>query len=182
MALAGGLVLAGCGDEEPVDDPTSAPTASETASAEPSVAPPTLPSEAATESDTGAGDFTRHWFALLTHSYATGDTAALREASHPDCGTCSNLIAEIRSTVDAGQRYQGGAVTVVDALSPPLDGVSPVDVSTRTSQQALTVVNSDGSVIETEPAEELRLIVRLEWTADGWVVRAIADADALEDR
>lgn len=160
LAAAALVALAGCSDDEPASEPTNEPSASTTASPSPTptAVAPTLPPDAARPDATGAEAFTRYWFDLVSHAYASGDAGGLRALSDPECATCLAIADEIDAQYQSGGRFTGGAVSVVAAV-PAAAANEVTVVSSAYNQTAITPISSRGDegvasiAVEGKPVE-----------------------------
>ena len=159
-------LIVGCSPDP--DEPTRLPPA-ETSS--PSPVALALPSEAAAETPQGAAAFARYYFDLVDEGFRTGDAAGVRRVSHPECDGCNNLIAAIEQEPAAGERIEGGEFSILFAEAAPLQGEDAI-VDFRYAVSELRVLDSDGTVLRSTPAEpEIDGQLRLVRSADGWIVR-----------
>ncbi|MFC3688532.1 DUF6318 family protein [Aquipuribacter hungaricus] len=133
----------------------SGPSSGPSSSAEPSggaglpsdgpVTAPVLPELATQQTPEGAVAFTQWWFDTLNYATATGDTAGLRAASDPGCGTCQNYIEEIDAAYGAGGAIEGGLFTVrVDPAGAIQD--LGVRLAVYADSQAMQVFDDQGAV------------------------------------
>lgn len=140
---------------EPTPEPTSGPSSGPSSSVGPSsgggppseatVAAPVMPELATQQTPEGAVAFTQWWFDTLNYATATGDTAGLRAASDPGCGTCQNYIEEIDAAYGAGGVIEGGLFTVrVDPAGAIQD--LGVRVAVYADSQAMQVVDDQGAI------------------------------------
>lgn len=172
LVLAAGAALAGCsGDGSAAPAPLPS-IASPTPALVPS--PPALASE---DSPQGAAAFAGYFVEAISAAFASGDAAAVRALSDPECGGCNNFVDAIEEPLPPGERVEGGALSVVFAESPPVDG-GDVIVTIRYAIEEVRVVGDSGDVIRTTPAEpaidaEMRLIR----TGNSWRVMGFRSAD-----
>ncbi len=137
-----------------------------------------LPSEAAQATPQGAAAFTRFYFGVLNRAFAAGDAAQVRELSDPGCDACNNLIRAIEEEPDPGERVEGGDYQIVFAESPPTNA-GDVVVEVRYALTEVRVVNPQGDVVRTEPAEPgIDAQVRLLRRGDSWIVRGFRNVEA----
>lgn len=190
LALALGLLIAGCSGEEPNDAaprapstgtaaPSSSPTPTTSApvssAATSTPAPPEMPPEARELTAAGAEAFVRYWFHLVNYGYASGDTSLLRSVSAESCQTCASTIETIENQYASGGSFRGGQISlpVVVASSPDASNASLVSISL--DQEPLQRLNSGGDVMETSDGEaDLSLGVLVEGASGTWRMAAIA--------
>ncbi|MBO1266660.1 DUF6318 family protein [Arthrobacter cavernae] len=120
------LVLAGCtGSPAPTTSSrsTSAPTATATPNYRPADAQgkaenvplPVLPDSAKAHTKEGLQAFMKHWVALLSYAYETGDTKPLFEVTGTHCQTCNDIKVTMDDTYSNGGWVSGGSVAYVSA-------------------------------------------------------------------
>lgn len=126
--LIGLLTLAGCGGDPSA---TPSPDASTTASATPSPTAepaPEMPAAATKRTKAGAIAFVRHYITLSNRAVTTGEVAALRRLSTPECASCSNLMNETTALYAAGGSIRGGDL-IPRTLSVPDQGFHPAEAT-----------------------------------------------------
>lgn len=168
------LSLTACTGDEPAPPPSSSQvsTTSVPTTSEPTVAAPEMPAASAVETDQGAMEFVRHFFALSNYAYQSGDVAPLREVSEASCSGCLELIDAVTQSTADGSTFSGERYKLISVNSPdPQNGKAIVAVAFE--RPAITRNYPDGTTATTEatPAERVRL--RLGWGANGWTVEAI---------
>ena len=110
------LGVAGCSADEA--EPATLPAVgSGSASAPPSTPGPPTPTSAATSSKSyqpdwpntpeGASAFTMNFFEAVNAAYVDGDPNSLTRLSHPDCNSCSSIVADVARVRDAGLTVEG---------------------------------------------------------------------------
>lgn len=192
FVVVGALMLAGCAGGAPADPGTT--SLAPTGSASPSVAVtptptpsaaykpadasgpaqnvpvPVLPEVAKTETKEGAEAFTKHWFAVLSYAYETGDTGALSKLSKPGCTFCQGLVADIGAAWAEGKWISGGQIEIpVATASPSTDGVTQVVV--QVLQKELVIHNQDGSPYqEKTAATNAGSVAMIEFVDSEWAV------------
>lgn len=166
FVTAGALMLAGCAGGAPADPGTTSPAPTGSASPSVAVTPtptpsaaykpadasgpaqnvpvPVLPEVAKTETKEGAEAFTKHWFAVLSYAYETGDTASLSALSGADCVFCKGLVDNIQTAWSEGKWISGGRIeTPAVTADAPTSG--PARITLQVLQQELIIHNPDGS-------------------------------------
>jgi len=182
------LGTGGCTQDQPdseVTAPTFADTSPQLSEAAPSAPAPTEPSPAPTEAapplpdlavqqtPEGAVAFTQWWFETLNYATATGDTAGLRAASDPACGTCDSFVLEIENAFTSGGRIEGG---LFDVRVDPAGALEPlgVRVPVFADVSATEIMRADGSAIKTFDAEQSTIVFTALLTDAGWVAGGLA--------
>lgn len=123
---------------------------------------------------TGAEATMRYFLLLYPYAYATGDLTEWTEVSHPECVFCTSVIENVRQQIETGYTSTGGSIDVQSvAVDFVGDGVAGFEVSAVQAES--TVQDGSGTVVRTNPAQALTLMIALEGGADdgGWSVRAV---------
>ncbi len=161
------------GRSKPTADVTSRPA---TEPGTPNAARPSRPAMAGKQTARGAAAFTRYYFEVLDHAYASGDTRLLAELTGQDCTSCHGVITSIRTVYDGGGSTHGGATVVrrTKVEGSPAGGSAEVVVTFDSA--AYAELTAEGEVAHSEPAQRGQLvIVELGWVGGSWRVEHIAD-------
>jgi hypothetical protein len=107
---------------------------------------------------------------LVNYAYATGDVEPVDAASGGECETCANFVHSIEQQYSGGGSFEGGLITVLDAVAPEPDPSAPALVTGRYSQSAIRAHDSGGQV-ETKEAEKPSVTVAfyVERRGEEWV-------------
>lgn len=133
----------------PGTEPTAAPTTY--INAQPGESPPTRPSDEM--SDAGLEAFVRYFVQAADWAYASMDPTLLDQASAPECGACTAVISSIRADRAAGQRYEGGRLTLTRvSINPDLspDGTQR-NAGYWWDGSQYTVYASDDTILQRDP-------------------------------
>ncbi len=141
-----------------------------------SPSPPARPRDVRERSERGAEAFTRYYFAVMDHAFASGDTSTFERLSSPGCTSCHGLIGSIRTVYDSGGQIRGGATILrsvrLDVLA---GGDAEVDVTFDSARYL--ELDASGAVMHVENGRRnQRAFVELHWTARGWRATHVADA------
>jgi hypothetical protein len=121
----------------------------------------------------GAADFASFWFFTLNRAISTGDTAALRALSHPDCPGCNAYTKWIEEQYAKGG-LRGGVFTVLAAEALEDDPEAAV-VRLTYSVTATEQLAKDGSVTgRLQAYDGVVGTMTLTRAADAWVVRELS--------
>ncbi|MUK02020.1 hypothetical protein GM708_08780 [Vibrio cholerae] len=174
------LLLTGCqGDADPSDTGTAgqpsasaAPTAAEASgtpspasSAGPSPASslgpaanlpvPVKPALADENSKEGLEAFTRYWFELFSHGYATNDWAPFEAVTDPGCRTCGKYVEIVQGIYQQGQYVRGGDFFVEEfGTDFVVNTQGSVQAFVTNGQSDITFYGSDGVAIRTDEAPD----------------------------
>jgi hypothetical protein len=145
------------------------------------VAVPDLPEAARAQDHVGAAAFVRHWWDQFNVAYATGDAAALRAISTQECVFCQSVIDDVEARAAAGERTEGGEISVLDVAAPPDVEAQPAYRVIGVAAQAAGAVRVPGQV-EPDLIEPSRqsfdvLVVRDgdHWVNDGVALHDVTD-------
>jgi len=127
------------------------------------VAAPVLPPEAKAQTAAGAIAFVRYHFATIDYAYATGDTAPLAAASHPECAPCAAVKGMIDATYSAGGSWQHENTNVIRIVVPEGEPLGAVNVGATYSSEASNELDATGREVRVFPAavveDELLVLV-----------------------
>ena len=151
-ALAGVLVgtalLTGCSEKQPANETLPSSSAAETSEALPELGPADfpVPDEARTKDAAGAEAFLRYWIELLNRqrSALTGDP--LRELA-PDCRDCRRIADSYDDAATAGNRFQGGELSLNDVTEPQLTG-GEASINFGIRQEAVVLTDAAGQALD----------------------------------
>lgn len=145
------------------------------------VAPPALPEAARAQDHLGATAFVRHWWDQFNVAYATGDAVALKVISTQECVFCQSVIDDVEARAAAGERTEGGEISVLDVAAPPDVGQWSTYRVMGIAEQSPGVVRVPGQaepdVIERSALSFDVLVVRQgdRWVNDGVALNAVAN-------
>jgi hypothetical protein len=167
-------LLTGC--SEKTEASTTLPTKSAAATTEalPPMGPADfpVPEEARTKDAAGAEAFLRYFIELSNRQQELLDGQPLRNLG-PDCQECLRIARSFDEAAAAGNRYEGGEVSI-NALAPPLLEGDKALISFGARQEAVRLVDAAGH--DVYPALELQTNmgsgIELVWsdTSSGWLV------------
>lgn len=147
----------------------------------PAVAAQDLPEAARAQDHLGATAFVRHWWDQFNVAYASGDATALRAISTQECVFCQSVIDDVEARAAAGERTEGGEISVLDVAAPPDVEAQPAYRVIGVAAQAAGAVRVPGQV-EPDLIEPSRqsfdvLVVRDgdHWVNDGVALHDVTD-------
>lgn len=179
-SIAGLLALTACqGPSSPAPSPSpstssasptpdaSKPTPASSTGPARNIPVPELPEAAKANTKAGFEAFARHWTALMSYAYETGDLKPVRSLSGPVCSSCITIGRDAENINSKGQWAVGGKIAVTTFSTdfvPNIDGSVSAFVG---FQQAKTMVYSaEGKLVQTIPANEppapLEMIAKFE--------------------
>ncbi|WP_211254680.1 DUF6318 family protein [Knoellia aerolata] len=183
------LALAGCngGEEEPSASPTAtspstpsvaASSASPSVTATPSpstTASINIPAAARANTDAGAIAFVRFWFDRVNEAFMTPNPSLIPALSSPSCRSCSNLADNPVQYAAKGQRVKPAPFKPLrDVKSLGADSLGQYRVSFTLAQNAVSVVDSSGKVVESQKASSAVRIALLSRKGEQWVMQGLA--------
>jgi hypothetical protein len=147
-AVIGTALLAGCSEKQEANDTLPSPSAAETTEELPEVGPADfpVPDEARTKDAAGAEAFLRYYIDLLNRQQGVLDGQPVRDLG-PDCQECLRIAKNFDEVAAAGQRYEGGEITL-NALTEPLLESEKATISFGAKQEAVRIVDSAGAVVD----------------------------------
>jgi hypothetical protein len=156
--VVGTTLLSGCSEKVEANDTLPSTSASPTTEALPPVGPADfpVPDEARTKDAAGAEAFLRYWIDLLNRQQAIPAGQPLRDLG-PDCQECLRIARVYDEAATAGNRYQGGELTLNDVTAPRMDGSKAV-MSFGVRQEAVSLIGSDGTVVDPGYAAEANIV------------------------
>ena len=165
------------GGGSPSASPSSAPSAGLDPSPWSSSSPvaPSIPIAAEPATPQGARAFTEHYFTSAVNlAYATGDAAGVSALSDSACGSCANIVADVRRLADADHRVTGQRFKLEFAEAAPPDIDGDVIVDFRFSSDPYVEIDGSGATIRSEPPQvrqDAQVMLRRGETS--WTVVAI---------
>ncbi|GAB3518547.1 DUF6318 family protein [Arthrobacter monumenti] len=135
-----------------------------------------MPEAATKETKAGLEAFVRHWFDLVSHSYATGDLDPAKSHSGSSCETCAFVYDSVASAYKDGGWSAGGQMTIkkigTEFTKENIAGVGPsYTVAAVVGQGKITFYNSKGEVsLKEEPDAPVGFTLVLTYGANGWTM------------
>jgi hypothetical protein len=171
--LVGTALLSGCSQKTEANDTLPSTSATPTTEALPSVGPADfpVPDAARTKDAAGAEAFLRYWIELMNRQRAVPAGQPLRDLG-PECQECLRIARVYDDAAAAGRHFQGGDLAVDVLATPVIEGEDAL-ISFRARQEALALVDSAGTALESLPADtNLSSGVGLVWVEDdsSWLV------------
>ncbi|BCW81662.1 DUF6318 family protein [Arthrobacter sp. NicSoilC5] len=147
-------------EEKPTASATATPTPTPNAVYKPAdasgpaqnVPVPVLPEVAKTETKEGAEAFTKHWFAVLSYAYETGDAASFESIAPSPCEACQKVSKVIKDWHSEGRWLVGGKLSTPVANTTFTKGKNGTyQVAAQVHQDPLIYMRADGTVARTDP-------------------------------
>jgi len=131
---------------------------------------PVLPEAAKAETKEGLEAFARHWYALLTYAYETGDIGPLEAVSGPSCTSCERVKEVVQGWHSDGRWLAGGKLVVEGAQSKFIEtGPSEYQVLVQVHQEPLSYYRADKTLDEkTDPSPAVGDIMVATYESGGW--------------
>ena len=151
--LLGTALLTGCSEKTEANETLPSPSSTPTTEALPPIGPADfpVPDEARTKDAAGAEAFLRYWIDLMNRQRAIPAGQPLRDLG-PECQECLRIALVYDDAAAQRRHFEGGTLTL-NALAPPLIEGDTVLISFGAQQEALSLVDEAGVVIEGLPAE-----------------------------
>jgi hypothetical protein len=175
------VLLSGCSEKQEANNtlPNATSSPLETTPELPPLGPEDLPmpEEARTQDAAGVEAFVRYYFELINRTAKTLDSAPLRNLSK-GCDDCDRIADNAEANAGAGNRYEGGHITILEVAPPLVKGTSG-DMAIRIDQSALVVRDPTGAPVPEGGSHAYTGLpgsVAVEWdrTAKSWVVTYMA--------
>jgi hypothetical protein len=140
-------LLSGCSEKQEANETLPSTSASPSTEALPELGPADfpVPDEARTKDAPGAEAFLRYWIELLNRQQAIPAGQPLRELG-PDCRECLRVARAFDDAAAAGQRYEGGELSLNDVTEPQLTG-DGASIIFGTRVEPVTVRDSAGAPV-----------------------------------
>ena len=132
-----------------------------------------IPDAAKANTADGALAFSALFGDRANQAYSELRPELIAELSQDSCATCQAMMDSIKSWKEKGQRYEGQFINPVasNISAYPNDGTAKVLVTTKTGSGK--VIDANGSVSSTFPAESGNVVISLNRVGDGWSVTSI---------
>jgi hypothetical protein len=145
--VVGTTLLSGCSEKVEANDTLPSTSAAETTDALPPIGPADfpVPDEARTKDAAGAEAFLRYWIDLLNRQQAIPAGQPLRDLG-PECRECLRIAMAFDDAAGAGDRYDGGKLSLNDVTDPQLSGAT-ASITFGTRVEAVTVRDSSGAPV-----------------------------------
>ncbi|WP_187291328.1 DUF6318 family protein [Cellulomonas flavigena] len=173
VVLVGGLLLGGCGFDEPVDPvPSSTPAVS--ATPEPSPTPdltrrPERPAAMDEPTTDGAIAAATYVLELVAYTFASGDTGLWRSITASSCELCVGLASDVDGMVEVGDSSTGAAFTIEQAQAREIAEDRWFGVDMVVVQDSSERFDSGGAVVGSDPGGRYSAVFALSWDG-GWRV------------
>lgn len=134
-----------------------------------------IPDEATHPTPEAASAFARYYFETLVNgAYRTLDPALVAAASTEECGSCGNIVKDVRRLKASSLSVAGPRFTLDYAEAAPPEADGSVIVDFRFSSDPYVERNETDSVVREEPAQvgqdaQVKLVRR----SNSWAVMAI---------
>lgn len=175
LALAGALVLVGCGSDDSAGptplpsltttSPTPTPSATPTATASPSA--PQTEEEAVKAA-------VRFYYEGYGRAYDSGDADELAKGSTPDCD-CRRAVELLRDVLDGGTVVGGRAQVLRVEPAQVIDNTAVIVVETDIPNGVLVAESGTERTLPGPGRSTVRVILRRPNVAGDWLVFQISD-------
>jgi hypothetical protein len=175
--MVGAALLTGCSEKQQASETLPSSSAAETSEALPKIGPADfpVPDEARTRDAAGAEAFLRYYIDLSNRQQVLLDGEPIRQLG-PECRECLRIAKNFDDVAAAGQRYEGGKLSLNDVTEPQLtEDEASINFGIR--QEAVDVVDAAGNpVVEGLPIQpNLGSGITLVWSSQhqSWLVKSI---------
>src|SRR5829696_4256686 len=119
--VVGAALLTGCSEKQEASETLPSSSAAETSEELPEIGPADfpVPDEARTKDAAGAEAFLRYYIDLSNRQQVLLDGEPIRQLG-PECPECLRIAKNFDDVAAAGQRYEGGKLTLNDVTEPQL--------------------------------------------------------------
>ena len=182
LAVAGvgvlGVSLSGCDvlEKAAKSTITATPTSTSAATSRPSpttttsTRPPAVMSDdAKKKTKDGARAFTIFFWSQFNRSQTEPNPTLLRPLYADSCAPCVAYTNGAQALKDRGQRYDDPPFRITQVTTDTLKG-NAATVITEADQQAVPVVDAQGTPVATATQRDPRFVVTLAWNGSGWLV------------
>lgn len=146
---------------------TSAPSPTVTT---PSPSATGIPAAAKVKSEAGAIAFVKYYVDSVNRAWTTPDPAVLKALGDPGCISCTSLTKTAEQLKNDGQRYVSNPASISDVVAVKGAAAGRQLVKAKFVQHKVSVINSSGGVVLTDPQKQGTLRIELAWTGGGWKV------------
>ena len=175
-ALIGTALLTGCAAKQEANDtlPTASPSPTEEL---PPLGPPDfpVPAEARTKDAAGAEAFLEYYLELSDRQQVKLDGEPLR-ALGPECYECHRIAKAFEDVAAASHRYEGGELSLNDALEPRIDA-NEASLTFTVRQEAVRLVDQAGNTVDeglpTQPSLSSGMTLVWSQSDHGWLVKSM---------
>ena len=173
VVLVGGLLLGGCGGDDPVD-PVSSATSAASASPEPSPTAdltkrPERPAAMDEPTTDGAVAAATYMLELFPYVFNSGDVGPWEAMALDSCTFCTGVVEDVSAMRAAGDVVTGGAVDVVASEVREISAGSWFAVTLQASQESSQRRGPQGALVSENPATTYSVVFALSWDG-GWRV------------
>jgi hypothetical protein len=170
--VVGTTLLSGCSQKVEANDTLPSTSTTPTTASLPPVGPADfpVPDEARTKDAAGAEAFLRYFIDLINRQRAIPAGQPLRDLG-PQCQECLRIARVFDDAATAGRHFEGGKLTLNSLAAPLLDGDGAL-ISFGAGQEALSLADQTGAVLESLPADStLGSGITLTWsqTDNAWL-------------
>lgn len=146
--VVGTALLTGCSEKDEANSTLPSTSAAETTEALPPVGPADfpVPDEARTKDAAGAEAFLRYYIELANRQQELLVGQPLRDLAS-ECQECLRIARNFDDAAIAGQRYEGGAITLNDVSPAYLNG-DKASLVFGARQEPVRLVDASGGTLE----------------------------------
>jgi hypothetical protein len=169
-------VLTGCSEKQEANTALPPTTSAESTEALPPLGPADfpVPDEARTKDAAGAMAFAYYWVDLLNRQRQIPDGQPLRDLG-PECEECRRIAQNYDDVAAAGNRYDGGEVSIT-SIAEPIERGGNTHVNFLARAEGVRLINGAGTEVKPGPgdAELPSSGLALSWSDDDqcWLVAA----------
>lgn len=137
--------------------------------------PAVMPADAKKKTKDGARAFTIFFWSQFNRSQTEPNPTLLRPLYADSCAPCVAYTNGAQSLKDRNQRYDDPPFRITKVTTDTLKG-NAATLITEADQQAVPVLDAQGTPVATATARDPRFLVTLAWNGSGWLVGNIENA------
>ena len=126
------------------------------------------------QTEEGAQQFTRYFFAMLIWGFQTGEHEQIEELYDPGCTVCEDNVTTIRELKQEGVHWTPVEIEDVELRDLPVNEAYEIAVHYEAIVSAHTEPALNGEPAGEAPPLLFSLNVGLRWGSEGWVVEDVA--------
>ena len=115
-----------------------------------------------------------YFLQLFPYIFASGDLTDWKALSHPECVYCASVLSGAEKMSAAGNRSEGGLVTVSEVRSTVINPGRWWLVTLTMLEQPSVTVDTAGKLVEKFPeTKTYKSEIAVVWESERWLVRAV---------
>ncbi|MGW6132465.1 DUF6318 family protein [Cellulomonas sp. NPDC055163] len=175
MAVLVVMLTACTGEPSAQPSPSRTATASPTASPTPTPTTTLEPERPAAMDDPGvdgAVAAATYFLSLYPYAHATGDLAAWKAMSHPECVFCASVSEGVSTMHASGKKQTGGVFAVRSSRPTEVEATKFYAIELDVDQAESVETDASGTITSTVPGGHYSLTLLVIREGDAWLIRA----------